>query len=63
LELWRRANGLVEGAVAPPQTVYDLGAEWYATRLERGWQRAGLAQVGATFARHGLTGLFWSLAG
>jgi hypothetical protein len=44
-----------------PQTVYDLGVEWYATRLDHGWVRASGARAEATFARHGLTGAFWSL--
>jgi hypothetical protein len=42
--------------------VYELGAEWYATRLDHGWQRATPTQVAATFARHGFSGPFWSLA-
>jgi hypothetical protein len=49
------------GAVVSPQTVYDLGVEWYATRLDRNWERAGKTAVAATFARHGLVGAFWSL--
>ncbi|HEV2854479.1 MAG TPA: hypothetical protein VHC97_16920 [Thermoanaerobaculia bacterium] len=43
-----------------PQTVYDLGADWYATRFDPDWQRASAAQAEATFQRHGLTGPFWS---
>jgi hypothetical protein len=44
-----------------PQTLYELGAEWYATRLDPAWERAGAPQVTATFERHGLVGPFWSL--
>ncbi len=44
-----------------PQSVYELGRDWYATRLDPDWQRPGAAQVAATFARHGLTGPFWAL--
>lgn len=44
-----------------PQRVYELGAEWYATRLDFDWERADVEQVAATFARHGLVGPFWSL--
>lgn len=45
-----------------PQTVYELGAEWYATRLDLGWERISAAEVDAAFKRHGLTGPFWSMA-
>ena len=44
-----------------PQAVHELGRDWYATRLDAGWQRPDTAQVAATFARHGLTGPFWAL--
>lgn len=58
---WLRREGLDLGAVLSPQAVYDLGVEWYATRLDRDWERADKARVASTFARHGLTGPFWSL--
>jgi hypothetical protein len=48
------------GAVVAPQVVYDLGADWYATRLDFDWQWASAAEAEATFRRHGLTGPFWS---
>jgi len=47
--------------VLSPQAVYDLGVDWYATRLERDWERADQARVASTFARHGLVGPFWSV--
>jgi hypothetical protein len=47
--------------VLAPQAVYDLGVEWYATRLDRDWQRADKARVARIFARNGLVGPFWSL--
>jgi len=49
------------GAIVSPQTVYELGAEWYATRLNRDWERADTTRTAATFVRHGLIGEFWSL--
>jgi hypothetical protein len=48
--------------VVGPQTLYDLGREWYATRLDRDWQPLDAAQATRIFARHGLTGSFWSLS-
>jgi hypothetical protein len=50
------------GAIVAPQTVYELGAEWYATRLDVDWERASAAQAVAAFERNGLVGPFWSLA-
>jgi hypothetical protein len=47
--------------VLGPQAVHELGRDWYATRLDAGWERPVAAQVAATFARHGLTGPFWAL--
>jgi len=47
--------------VLSPQAVYELGRDWYATRLDADWQRPEVAQVAALFARHGLTGPFWAL--
>jgi len=44
-----------------PQVVYDLGADWYRTRLDVDYQPLGAADATALFARHGLTGEFWSL--
>jgi len=58
---WLAANGLALGAVIEPQTLYELGAAWYATRLDFDWQRASAAEAAAMFERHGLTGPFWSL--
>jgi hypothetical protein len=50
------------GAIVALQTVYDLGAEWYATRLDADWERATPGQAAATFKRFGLTGSSWSFA-
>ena len=44
-----------------PQAVHELGRDWYATRLDAGWEHPQAAQVAAIFARHGLTGSFWAL--
>ena len=49
------------GAIASPQTVYDLGAEWYATRCARDWERADAICTAAIFSRHGFVGEFWLL--
>jgi membrane protein DedA with SNARE-associated domain len=49
------------GAIVEPQTLYDLGREWYATRLLYEWRRPGQAEAQQMFSRHGLHGAFWSL--
>jgi hypothetical protein len=41
--------------------VFDLGVDWYATRLDYDWRRADASQTAGTFARHGLTGTFWAV--
>jgi hypothetical protein len=49
------------GAIVRPQTLYELGADWYRTRLDVDWQPASATEATAIFSRHGLTGPFWSL--
>jgi membrane protein DedA with SNARE-associated domain len=61
LKGWLEANDLTQGAILAPQTVYELGRDWYATRLDFDWQRPTAAEITAMFERHGLTGPFWSL--
>jgi hypothetical protein len=62
LEGWLNSKQLERGAVVAPQTVYALGADWYATRLDFDWERASPAMASAIFKKHGLTGAFWSLS-
>ena len=59
---WLKASGYGKGATVAPQTLYDLGADWYATRLDVDWRPASAVEATALFARHGLIGEFWSLA-
>jgi len=40
-----------------------LGRDWYADRLDVAYRPATAVQAEAIFARHGLTGGFWSLTG
>ena len=53
--------GYPRGAVVAPQTVYNLGLEWYATRLDLDFAPPTPAAMQATFTAHGLTGEFWSI--
>jgi hypothetical protein len=47
--------------VVNPQTVYDLGRDWYETRLGLDFEPLTPEQAQATFAKHELAGEFWSL--
>lgn len=58
---WLKVSGYSKGATAAPQTLYELGADWYATRLDVDWQPASAPEATALFAKHGLTGEFWAL--
>ena len=62
MQRYLHGRQLAAGALVSPQALYDLGREWYATRLEPDWQRPDAARAQQVFAGHGLTGPFWSLA-
>ncbi len=59
---WLEATGRSLGALVGTQTLYDLGRDWYRTRMDLDWQPATAAEATALFAKHGLIGEFWSLA-
>ena len=61
VQAWLRATGHEFGALITPQVLYELGRDWYATRMDLDWQPATAAEAMAMFAAHGLTGEFWSL--
>jgi hypothetical protein len=53
--------GYERGAVVAPQTLYDLGGEWYRGRFDLEFQPASVEEKARMFARHGLVGDFWTL--
>ena len=57
---WLEANGHELGALITPQLLYDLGRDWYATRMDLDWQPVTERQAATMFAAHGLVGEFWS---
>ena len=59
---WLNVSGYSKGATVALQTLYELGADWYAARLNIDWQPATALGAMALFAKHGLTGEFWTLA-
>ena len=58
---WLEANRRALGVLITPQVLYDLGRDWYATRMDFDWQPVTAQQATAMFAAHGLVGDFWSL--
>lgn len=58
---WLETTGQQFGALVEPQVLYDLGRDWYATRMDHDWQPATAQQATDMFASHGLVGEFWSL--
>jgi hypothetical protein len=61
VRVWLDETGRSFGALITPQVLYDLGCDWYATRMDFDWQPATAAETTVMFAAHGLTGEFWSL--
>jgi hypothetical protein len=62
LDAWLNVRGYDKGAIVTPQALYELGADWYATRLDIDWQPTTARESTTLFAKHGLTGAFWELA-
>ena len=58
---WLDATGRSLGALVTTQTLYDLGRDWYGTRMDLDWQPATATEATDMFAKHGLVGEFWSL--
>ncbi len=61
LDDWLDSTGSGKGYVASAQTMYDVSKDWYAGRMDEGWQPPTAEQAEQTFRRHGLSGEFWSL--
>lgn len=41
--------------------MWRFAQDWYGPDLDRSWRKRSPAEASALFARHGLTGPFWSL--
>lgn len=63
LREWLDSKGYRLGAAIAPQTLYDLGSEWYAGRLDVDFQPLTVSEKEALFEKHGLVGEFWSIRG
>lgn len=57
---WLRETGHPRGAAVDVQVMYDLSVEWYRGRMDEAWMPLSSDEAAGLFARHGLTGPFWS---
>jgi hypothetical protein len=56
---WCERHALPFGAVAPIQSIANLGRQWYARHCDPDWRKWTGAQAGAIFDDAGLTAPFW----
>jgi len=61
LQAWLDETGHGRGYTASTQTMYELSQDWYAGRMEVGWEPPTAEEAEAIFSRHGLAGEFWRL--
>ena len=61
LHKWLNSRGRQPGAIVAPQTLYELGAEWYVGRLDVEFQPRTASEKQGLFAKYGLRGEFWSI--
>jgi hypothetical protein len=60
---WLERTGHELGFVTTAQTMFDLSKDWYAGRMDEGWDPPGPERAESVFAAHGLIGEFWRLSG
>lgn len=58
---WCKRHGLPLGAKMTVPALWAFAADWYGAYLERPWRKRSVDDTRALFARHGLTGAFWSV--
>ncbi len=56
------SDGSADGYVADAQTMYNLSKDWYRGRMDADWSPPAADELETMFAKHGLTGDFWSLS-
>lgn len=61
VDTWISATGRTKGAVIDLTTLWRLAQNWYAGRLERGYQRRDPANAALYLRSVGLSGEFWGL--
>lgn len=62
IDRWCTEHDLPRGAVMRTEKLWSFAKDWYGGYLDSPWRKRTTAEVEALFARHGLTGSFWSLA-
>lgn len=61
VQRWLAATAQPRGYVMDLATLWRLAREWYAGRMDRGYQRRDPSSAAAYFAQVGLKGAFWGL--
>lgn len=61
VDAWAAATGRTKGSVIDLTTLWRLAQNWYAGRLERGYQRRDPASSALYLRGVGLSGEFWGL--
>lgn len=57
---WCRRHALPKGAVMTAESLWAFAADWYGDYVAKPWRKRDAAEIKALFARHGLTGDFWT---
>ncbi len=61
VDSWCARHDLPKGAVMSLSRLWRFADDWYGSYLQRPWKKRSPAEARDLFARHGLTGRFWSL--
>jgi hypothetical protein len=60
-ERWCARHGLPKGAVMTIPALWGFARDWYGGYLQSPWRKRSVEATRALFARHGLTGAFWTV--
>jgi hypothetical protein len=60
IDHWCQAHALPRGAVMTLPQLRAFASDWYGGYVDRPWRKRSASEVSRLFARHGLTGPFWS---
>jgi alkylmercury lyase-like protein len=61
VDAWCARHALPRGAVLTMPALWAFASDWYGKHLDQPWRKRSLEEVRALFARHGLTGDFWTI--
>jgi hypothetical protein len=58
---WCERHDMPQGEILSLPRLWSFAKDWYGDYLKTPWHKRSAAETEALFARHGLTGPFWSL--